>query len=124
MIPRAERGVTLLELLVALFIFSLAAGALLKVVGEQGRHAEALEVRYFAELLAHNHLVALHLQPAWPALGERSEILEMAGRSFRVIEQVEKTDTPTVRRVTARVRLAEGSASVLSELQAFMGPTP
>jgi general secretion pathway protein I len=120
--------VTLLELLVALFIFALAAGGLLKIVGEHGRHAGQLEARYFAQLAAHNHLAELHLQPAWPALGTRTRRVELAGRTFVLIEQVDKTDNPQVRQVTARVvgeeKGEDDEGPVLGELQAFMGPTP
>jgi len=121
---RRQSGVTLLELLVALFIFALSAGALLKIVGEHARHAEQLETRYFAELAAHNHLAELHLLPTWPALGKRSQEVELGGRAFTLTDQVETTDNQLIRRVIVRARLDPDGGSVLGELQAFMGPTP
>ncbi|SEJ46522.1 general secretion pathway protein I [Azotobacter beijerinckii] len=120
--PSRQHGLTLLELLVALSIFALAAGALLKIVGEHGRHAGQLELRYFAQLAAQNHLASLHLQPAWPALGKRTRKVELAGHRFTLTEQVEGTDNPDIRRVTARTT-GDGDR-LLSELQAFMGATP
>ncbi|GAB3375872.1 type II secretion system minor pseudopilin GspI [Azotobacter armeniacus] len=115
-----QRGVTLLELLVALSIFALSAGALLKIVGEHGRHAGQLEIRYFAQLAAQNHLANLHLRPSWPALGKRTQEVDLAGHRFTLTEKVEKTDNPLIRRVTAR--MTNDNDQVLTELQAFMGP--
>ena len=120
--PSRQHGLTLLEVLVALSIFALAAGALLKIVGEHGRHAGQLELRYFAQLAAQNHLANLHLQPAWPATGKRTRKVALAGYRFTLTEQVEGTDNPDIRRVTTRTTGDDGR--LLSELQAFMGATP
>lgn len=123
-----QQGVTLLELLVALFIFALAAGTLLKIVGEHARHAEQLESRYFAELAAHNHLATLQLLPAWPAIGQRKQRVELAGRHYLLLERVETTDTPLIRKVTVdasqEIEGVDAAAPLLAQLQAFMGPTP
>jgi len=125
---RGQRGVTLLELLVALFIFAVAVGALLKVVGGQARITGQLEVRYFAELAAHNHLAELHLQSVRPAVGRRDYKQNMAGLTLKVVEEVAETDDPRLRRVVTRVYLEEqdltGEPAPLAELQAFMGEAP
>lgn len=118
--PCTQRGFTLLELLVALAIFALSAGALLKTLGEQGRNAGQLEARYFAQLAARNQLSRLHLQPAWPDLGERDHDIELAGRRFALTQSVRKTDSPSIRRVTLSV--SGDAGQILAELEAFMGP--
>ncbi|SIR02263.1 type II secretion system minor pseudopilin GspI [Marinobacterium stanieri] len=123
-----QRGVTLLELLVALFIFAVAVGALLKVLGEQARIVETLEQRYFAQLVAHNHLAELRLQQTWPALGQRNQKRSLAGLDLRLVEDVTETDDPALRRVATRVYSADADLSnespPLAEIQAFMGATP
>lgn len=124
MMWRKQVGVTLLELLVALFIFALSAGALLKIVGEHGRHVAQLEARYFAQVAAHNHLARLHLEKQWPSLGKRGESLELAGHPFYRVELVETTDNELIRRVSSRVHESDEDGPILGELQAFMGPEP
>jgi len=119
--PR-QQGVTLLELLVALAIFALSASALLRILGEHGRHAGVLETRYFAQLAAHNHLAELHLQPIWPAEGRRTRQVELGGHAYSLTELVEHTDDADIRRVT--IRMSGESGQLLSELQAFMGSPP
>ncbi|NVK44511.1 MAG: type II secretion system minor pseudopilin GspI [Oceanospirillaceae bacterium] len=117
-----ERGFSLLEMLVALAIFALAAGALLYAISEQARNASELEARYFAQLGARNELALLHLQPAWPALGERRRPIEVGAHHFSLEQVVAASDTPGIRRVTLRVR--DNDERILAQLQAFMRPMP
>ena len=54
---KAEKGFTLLEVIVAMFIFAVAIAAMLKVMGEGARNTAYLEKKFFAQLTAHNALV-------------------------------------------------------------------
>ncbi|MEH6470373.1 MAG: type II secretion system minor pseudopilin GspI [Halopseudomonas sp.] len=116
-----QRGMSLLELLVAVFIFAVAAGGMFKVIGENSRHTEQLELRFFAQLVANNALIELQLQPAWPGLGNNSDKIELGGRSFKLLRTVVTTDNKLIRKVSVSV---EQQDNRLAELQAFMGPTP
>lgn len=52
-----ETGFTLLEIIVAMFIFSFAVVALLQLMGDGARTTSYLEEKFFAQLSAHNQLV-------------------------------------------------------------------
>lgn len=124
---RCQQGMSLLELLVAVFIFAVAAGGLFKIIGENSRHTEQLELRFFAQLAAHNALIELQLQPQWPGLGKNSHKADQGGRGFILNRTVETTDNKLIRKITVRASLdsrASEAPPVLAELQAFMGPTP
>lgn len=60
------RGMTLLEVLVALAILALAGMAVIKSTGEQVRNLSHLEKKQFAAWVAENQLVRLQLQNIWP----------------------------------------------------------
>lgn len=64
-----ERGFTLLEMLVALAVFSLAALALLRLEGATVRQTGQLDERMMAQLVARNLAVETLTDPAPPALG-------------------------------------------------------
>ena len=95
-------GFTLVEMLVALAVFSLAAMALLNLSGENTRSAVRVETRTLggvvAENLAVEALVALHLRE-----GETSGQVTLAGRSWDWTQVVAATDDPDIRRIEVRV---------------------
>ncbi|MFT5719912.1 MAG: general secretion pathway protein I [Motiliproteus sp.] len=122
-----QRGMSLLELLVAVFIFAVAAGGLFKVIGENSRHTQQLELRFFAQLAANNALIELQLQPRWPDLGKHSQQVDLGGRRFSLTHLVEETDNKLIRKVRLRASSAstlDAKPQPLAELEAFMGPTP
>ncbi|MEH6822970.1 MAG: type II secretion system minor pseudopilin GspI [Motiliproteus sp.] len=125
--PCRQQGMSLLELLVAVFIFAVAAGGMFKVIGENSRHTEQLELRFFAQLAANNALIELQLQPQWPSLGKDTHEVDLGGRRFSLSRRVETTDNKLVRKITLNAAIESGDGTQqppLAELQAFMGPTP
>ncbi|WP_145573810.1 type II secretion system minor pseudopilin GspI [Yersinia mollaretii] len=60
------RGMTLLEVLVALAVLALAGLAAIKSTGEQVSNLSHLEKKQFAAWVAENQLVRLRLQNVWP----------------------------------------------------------
>lgn len=66
----SERGFTLIEVLVALAVFSLAALTLLRLEGATMANARMLEVRTAAEIVAQNRAVEALTDPTAPSIGE------------------------------------------------------
>lgn len=57
MAARNQKGLTLIEVLVALTVLSLAVGSLLVLLGQHSRNAAALQDRALARIVAENALV-------------------------------------------------------------------
>lgn len=118
---RAEAGFTLLELLVALAVFSVAALALLNLTGETQRSAAALESRALAHVVAENVAVESLLAPLADAEGVRFGEETMAGRTWRWERRTLPTADPSLVRLEIRVR--EGDApQELASLSLFREP--
>jgi len=98
-----ECGFTLLEMLVALAIFSLAALALVRLQAVSARTSADLRGRTMAQIVARNLMIERLTDPDAPALGASNGVIENAGRQWPWAQQVESADNDRLLIVTIRV---------------------
>ena len=103
-VPGREGGFTLIELMVALAVFAIAALTLLRMEGESiGRTAD-LDQRLLREVVAQNLAAEWLTDPVPPALGDAAGEIANAGRRFAFQRHVEAAGEGGVVRVTVSVR--------------------
>ena len=117
---RRQEGFTLLEMLVALSVFSLAALALVKLVGENLRTTGIVEERIFASVVAENRAVEAMTVAIPPAVGETNGSEDAAERVWRWTRRVSETAEPGILRVDIEVR-PEATEQVLATVTIFRG---
>jgi len=110
MVDPARQGFSLIELLVALAVFSLAAMALLNLSGENIRSAARVEDRTLGGVVAENLAVEAAITPGLHE-GDSSGQTMLAGRPWRWTRTVAPTDHPALLRVDIRVSTNEGLAA-------------
>ncbi len=111
---RPSDGFTLVEVLVALVIFAIAATALVSSVSNATAQLGRLEERQFAALVAHNRMSGFYLNGIPP---ERLGRDKNGGREFEWRVATYTTDTPQIIRVEVAVRRPESeqdSATLLA----------
>lgn len=120
--PNAQRsrGFTLIEVMLALSIFTLAALAGLQVASEHLRSISMIEERAFATMVASNRLAQLHVSENWPPQDDASGTMEMAERSWFWRQQVVETVTDGLREVTVIVS-ADEDGEEAARLVGFVG---
>jgi general secretion pathway protein I len=116
--PRDVNGFSLIEVLVALAVFSLAAMALLNLAGENTRAATAIETRALASVVAENRAVEAVTAPAPPPLGLTQGQEAAGGRSWRWTRLVSPTTDPEVLKVD--IAVLDGTRTA-AELTVFRG---
>lgn len=103
-------GFTLLEMLVALAIFSLAALALVRLQGVSARTSVDLNSRTMAQIVARNLMIERMTDPQPPALGASDGTAENGGRQWSWIQQVDEGDQGRLLIVTVRVDAGPGQS--------------
>lgn len=106
---QARAGFTLIEMLVALAVFSLAAMALLNLSGENTRSAARVETRTLGGLVAENLAVEAMIDPRL-AEGETNGAVALAGRQWRWSRSVRGVEAGLVR-IDIAVATDEGQAA-------------
>jgi len=105
---RSERGFTLIEMLVALAIFSLAALALLRLGGATAANSARLTDQALAQMVARNLSVEALSDPQPPPFGTQGGVTVNAGRQWRWTRNVERSPEARVQLITIAVAGVQG----------------
>ena len=92
------KGFTLLEVMVALAIFAVAAIAVTKVGMNFTQSIGQMNDRTFAHFVAMNELAALEINGSWPE-GTGEKIVDEQGQQWQVSHQVYSTISENVSRI-------------------------
>jgi len=103
-----DEGFTLVEVLVALAIFSLAALALLRLQGATFGTVAQLDDRAIGGIVARNQAVEVLTAATAPAFGTEQGVERNAGREWRWTRQVRRTEDVRLQRVDIAVTAADG----------------
>jgi general secretion pathway protein I len=108
---RGECGFTLLEMLVALSVFSLAALALIRLQAFSTRNAAEIELRVIAQSVVRNRAVEILTDPRPPALGSSSGTEENGGIRWRWTQQTKPAPEGGLLQIDIAARDTQGRTS-------------
>lgn len=111
-------GFTLIEVLVALAIVSIALMAGLQATTALTRNAMRQSDIFLAQLCAENELIKLRLAKQMPAVGQSTQSCDQAAQHFNVTLAGQPTPNPNFVRVVAQV--FQGNTPLL-QLTTVMG---
>jgi general secretion pathway protein I len=107
-----DHGFTLLELLVALAVFAIAALALMRMEGASIARTADLDQRLLREVVAQNMAAEILTDPAPPPVGDASGTIRNAGRVFAWTRNVTRRPDAAVLAIRLSVReVTPGRAS-------------
>ncbi len=122
--PRPVRGFTLVEVLVALAIVSIALLAALRAAGQATNAVGELRLRLFAGWVAENRLAEHRARGDWLPLGIGRGTQSQGGAEFTWREEVIATPNPAFRRIDVFVSAPAEESRALARLTGFVVRPP
>ena len=105
----AGNGFTLVEVLVALAVLTIALAAVMRAMSQSIDTSGNLRDRTIAMWVAQNRLATHQIQHDWPELNTSEGTTDMVGREWRWREQVMPAPgEPDLRQIHIEVRAASG----------------
>ncbi|MCY4329527.1 MAG: type II secretion system minor pseudopilin GspI [Endozoicomonadaceae bacterium] len=104
---KAARGFTLLEVLIALAVFSIAAAALVFSGGQSVRHTKQVQDKILASQVAEEHLKQLYIKRALLEPKTYGQSEQYLNRSWYIQSVVTEWEHPSVYKVNIHIFLKE-----------------
>lgn len=117
--PLRQAGFTLIEVMVALAVVSIALAALTRSMGLTVNNQSALESRVVATWIAQDELVKLHVMPQSRA--EQKVVVKALNRTWITELSTEATLISSIKKATMSVTL-EGEKKPAASLVTVIGP--
>jgi general secretion pathway protein I len=113
-------GFTLIEVMLAMAVFSIAGIALLSAATNNARNIGYLENKMFANWVAANQLVTNNLVAKWPPKNNVKGDVELAGRVWFWQQKVIKTTDKGMRAIVMEIRLKANDELPISSLTTYV----
>ena len=117
---RAQRGFTLIEVMIALMIIVVGAAAVINTSTESAWKSSQLWQRTIAGWVAQNQIAEFRAKRSWSNDRNQSGVAEMANAEWRWQMRISDTDDASLRRLDVEVFL-DGDDDVKARMTAFMG---
>lgn len=115
-----SRGFTLLEVLVALVVATLALGAVLAAVSQMADTGLTMRERTYASWIGQNKITELRLANVIPEVSESSGEIEYAGQEWAWSANISETGVENLFRIDVDVS-RPGSDDIIRSLVGFIG---
>jgi len=101
-----SKGFTLLEVMVALAIFAVAAVALTKVAMQYTQSTSNAILRTKAQFVAMNEIAMMEINQEW-LQGTQSKQVTSQGETWQIDKSAESTVSPNVQKINVQVSLSD-----------------
>jgi len=111
---KKQKGLTLVEVMVALFILAVTATAVLQQASSQISQQERLAFKSLALWVAENQMALIYATDSWLPTGKKTEVVDNQGLSWEVDTEITDTGNPDIRRINISVSVETGESFTLT----------
>ncbi len=113
-------GFTLIEIMVALAIITIALGAIIQSTTSSTSNATYLRDKTVASWVAMNQIALMRAKRKWGSTSNKKGTVEMAGREWLWKMQIKTTDEKDIRRLIVDVFAADNDQQTLASLEGYL----
>jgi len=117
------RGMTLIEVMVALVIVAIALSAAIRSVNAGVSNTDYLKQKSFAHWVVMNEIAEQQVREYDGATNKWSEV-ELAGQTWHIYTKVITTEAASILRVETKVYKQRDDDSALASMVSFVGQRP
>lgn len=114
-------GMTLIEVMVAIFIFAITASAILRSGSEHLHSTAMIKDITFAGWVANNRINEMLIEPTWPIKNNQTGVTELAERQWYWRQRVDKTNDDGFIMVTIDVAKDKAFTDIVTSLSSYLG---
>ena len=118
-IVKHNNGFTLIEVLIALAILSIALAATMRATGMATTTAETVKIKTYATWVAENRLAQISAERIFPSVGTQNGDVTMAGIAFQWTQTANETPNKDFRKVDVAVTVV-GETQKRTTLTAYV----
>ena len=121
----SQQGLTLLEVMVAMFIFAMSGAVLMKAATDHIQGLNEIENITYASWVANNELNNLLVEQQWPPENNRKGSVELAGTTWYYRHEVSQTQDTELRQIEVFVAEDEQMENIVTSMTTFIAnPKP
>ncbi|QSX30245.1 type II secretion system minor pseudopilin GspI [Shewanella cyperi] len=120
---KRSKGMTLLEVMVAMAVFAIAAVAMIQSIGDQMANMPVMEQRTLAQWVADNQMVEARLVKGFPAVGKKEGDTELAGQTWYWRLEAIKTTDENFRLLKVSVSDDDRFKRIVAEVSSYVRKT-
>ena len=113
-------GFTLIEIMVALAIITIALGAIIENTSSSTQNATYLRDKTVASWVAMNQIALMRAKKTWGSTSTRKGTVQMAGVEWLWKMKIIKTEEKDIRRLNVEVYAADNDQNVLASLEGYL----
>ncbi len=117
-----QRGLTLIEVMVALLIFGLTGVAVLKATSDNLTGVSQIKDVTVATYVANNRLNQIHIERRWPLEKNAKGEMKMLDRTWYWRQDVSKTEVDDMVQVRVWVSLDSDMKTTITDVVTFFAP--
>lgn len=117
-----QRGLTLIEVMVALLIFGLTGVAVLKATSDNLTGVSQIKDVTVATYVANNRLNQIHIERRWPLEKNAKGEIKMLDRTWYWRQDVSKTEVDDMVQVRVWVSLDSDMQTTITDVVTFFAP--